>query len=108
MTDIKKNGRADKQEISPLVAAVTGAVIGVGVAVGGAVALSDKKNREKVKKALGDVKDQAMSYMEGMQKKNDGKKEMAKERHTSGKKEVKQLIKPFKKSLSKDSKKLSN
>ena len=39
-----------KKEFNPVVAAVAGVVVGAGVAVAGAVALSDKKNREKVKK----------------------------------------------------------
>ena len=76
MTSIKKDDKNRRHGIGPLAAAVTGAVIGVGAiaAVGGAVALRDKKTQEKVKKVLGDVKDQAVSYMEDMQKTTDKKK----------------------------------
>ena len=46
----KRNG------INPMVAAVAGAVVGAGVAVAGTLILKDKKNQEKVKKVLKDVK----------------------------------------------------
>ena len=49
MKNIQKYERNGKQDISPLVAGVTGVVIGAGVIMGGAVALNNKKNREKVK-----------------------------------------------------------
>lgn len=58
----KQNG------ISPIVAAVTGVVVGAGIAVAGAVALSDEKNREKVKEALTNAKDKTISYVEDVQK----------------------------------------
>jgi hypothetical protein len=41
--------------VNPLVAAVTGAVVGAGMAVAGAVVMSDKKNQDKVKSVAKDV-----------------------------------------------------
>lgn len=71
MTNQKKQDQG-KGGISPVVAAVTGAV--VGVAVAGALALKDEKNREKVKEVFTNVKDQAIEYMEDMQKEIKDKK----------------------------------
>jgi uncharacterized membrane-anchored protein YhcB (DUF1043 family) len=42
--------------VSPLIAAVTGAVVGAGVAVAGAVAMTNKHNQDKVKGVIKDVK----------------------------------------------------
>ena len=47
-----------KVGISPVVAAVTGMVVGAGVAVAGAVAYANQDNRDKVNKVLMDAKDQ--------------------------------------------------
>ena len=47
-----------KVGISPVVAAVTGMVVGAGVAVAGAVAYANQDNRDKVNKVLMDTKDQ--------------------------------------------------
>ena len=54
-------------------AGVAGAAIVAGVAVASAFVLKDKKNREKVKKVLTNAKDQAVGYMDDMQKKTDKK-----------------------------------
>ncbi len=58
-----------KHGMSPVAAAVTGAVVGAGVAVAGAVVLKDKKNREKFQKVFENAKDQAVGYMEDMKDK---------------------------------------
>lgn len=58
----KQNG------ISPIVAAATGVVVGVGIAVAGAIVLNDEKNREKVKEVLTNTKDKTVRYIEDMQK----------------------------------------
>ena len=42
-----------------MAAAVTGAIVGAGVAVAGAVVLSDKRNRDKIDEAVNDVKEKA-------------------------------------------------
>ena len=56
-----KNSNSKKQarkkgKLNPLVTA--GAIIGTGVAVVGAVAMSDKKNQKKVKEMTGNLKKQ--------------------------------------------------
>ena len=62
--------------MSPVVMAVTGAVIGAGIAVAGvgAVALKDEKNRQKVKEVLDTAKDHAVDYIEDVQKQVHDKK----------------------------------
>jgi hypothetical protein len=78
MTDQKKQTKG-KDGVNPVVAGVTGAVIGVGIAVAGAAAvvLNDKKSRDQVKKVLSSVKDQALDYIEDIQKDvQDGRSEV--------------------------------
>ncbi|HSA83647.1 MAG TPA: hypothetical protein VLF20_02055 [Patescibacteria group bacterium] len=81
--DEKKGG------INPVVAAVTGAIVGAGVVVAGANALKNDKNRKKVKEVLSNVKDQAIEYIEDMQKQAQDKKGEVKEKLAGAKKEVK-------------------
>lgn len=82
-----KNKDEEKQTKSnPLAAVATGVVIGASVAAAGAAILQDKKNRDKVKKVVKDVKKQVSGYMEDMQKKADEKKEVGKEKVEDGKK----------------------
>ncbi len=78
-----------KSGFNPVAAAITGAVVGAGVAIAGAVALKDKKNRESVKQMLTDVKDQAMGYVEDLQKQVQDKKGEGEEKLAEGKEEVK-------------------
>ena len=81
-----KNDNQEKQKKSnPLAAVATGVVIGAGVTTAGAALLKDKKNREKVKKVVKDVKNQMSGYMEDMQKKANEKKEEGKVKVTEGK-----------------------
>ncbi len=63
-----------KVGISPMAVAVTGAVVGIGLAVAGAVVLSDEKNREKVKDALADAKKHTKEYVEDVQQRAEDKK----------------------------------
>jgi translation elongation factor EF-1beta len=83
--DVKDNN------VSSVVAGVTGAAIGFGIAaVGAAVVLNDKDNRKKVKNALTNIKDQAMSYVQDVQKKTDKKeKDIADKLASTKKVEVK-------------------
>lgn len=60
---IQKKQTVEKGGISPLAAAVAGMVVGAGVAVAGAVALRDEKNRKNIKKAMTNVKNQAEDYV---------------------------------------------
>lgn len=55
------------QQIHPVAAALTGVVIGASAVTVGVVALRDEKNRQKVKKAIDTVKDQAAEYMDTVQ-----------------------------------------
>lgn len=59
-----KNKDRDKKGISPIMAGVTGAVMGAGVAVAATQALKDKKTRSKLKQTISAVKDQTLSYVE--------------------------------------------
>lgn len=55
MTNIQKSNKTSAV-INPVVAAVAGAVVG-GVAVAGAIIMSDKDNQDKVNKVVSNVKD---------------------------------------------------
>lgn len=57
MTDIKKSNQTNVS-VNPVVAAVAGAVVG-GVAVAGAMIMSDKDNQDKVKEVTSNVVDKA-------------------------------------------------
>jgi hypothetical protein len=86
----KQKQEERKNSISSVVAGVTGAAIGFGIAVtGAAVVLNDKKNREKVKKMLTNVKEQAIGYMEGVQKQAQDKKSEVEEKLVEGKEKAK-------------------
>ena len=67
-----KNSNSKKQarkkgKLTRLVTA--GAIIGTGVAVAGAVAMSDKKNQKKVKEMAGNIKNQMESKKDEVEKK---------------------------------------
>lgn len=70
MTAAKRKTKASrKSDFRAAVAAVTGAVVGAGVAVVGTMALKDQKNRDKVRQALKNVKDLVEENMEKAEKK---------------------------------------
>jgi len=98
MTDQKKQNK-EKGGINPMIAAVAGAVVGAGVAVAGTIILEDKKNQEKVKKVLNNVKKQVKGYVENMEKQVGDKKNEIEEKVTDGKKKVSRITKSVKKSL---------
>lgn len=54
--------------------AVTGAIIGVGAAVAGALFMKDKKNRDKFKKVISNTKNKAVGYAKKIEKKVTAKK----------------------------------
>lgn len=72
--------------INPVVAALAGAVAGAGVAIAGAVALNDEKNRDKVKEVLNNAKKQATTYVEDVKDQIQDKKEEVEKDLTEGKK----------------------
>jgi hypothetical protein len=79
-----------KNKNKSALASAAGAAIVAGVAVASAFVLKDKKNREKVKKVLTNAKDQAVDYMQDVQKKTDKKeKEIAENLANSKNEEVK-------------------
>jgi hypothetical protein len=90
MTNQKKQDKPN-EGINPIVVGVAGAVVGAGIAVAGAMALKDDKNRAKVMGALKNVKDQALDIVDGMQNQVEDKKEIV-----EGK--VKKALKTTKKS----------
>jgi hypothetical protein len=76
----------NKNKNKSALAGVAGAAIVAGVAVASAFVLKDKKNREKVKKVLTNAKDQAVDYMQDVQKKTDKKEKEIEENLASNKK----------------------
>ncbi len=112
MTD-QNQKKQDKRKgnINPVAVAITGAVIGAGVAVAGAVILKDKKNREKVKQAFTNVKDQAVEYIEDMQKEAKDKKGKVEKKLAEGKEKVGKITSSVKDSFQhavKDAKKAAH
>lgn len=81
----KQNG------INPVAAAVTGAIVGAGVAVAG-IAAMDEKNQKKVKTAIGSFKDSAVKYVEGMKIEVKDVKSEAKEKVARGAEKVKKQM----------------
>ena len=88
------NEEHQKEGISPVTAAVTGAVIGAGAAVAGTMALKDEKSRKKVKDTIITMKNKTMEYFEerngnGKSKAQDAigkvKKEISSGKHSSKK-----------------------
>jgi uncharacterized membrane-anchored protein YhcB (DUF1043 family) len=72
--------KKEKKRINPLFAAITGAVIGAGVTVASVFTFKDKKNQQKMKKVLTNVKDQAEKYVGQIEKKVVVKKSPTKKR----------------------------
>ena len=77
----------NKNKNKSALAGAAGAAIVAGVAVASAFVLKDKKNREKVKKVLTNAKDQAVDYMQDVQKKTDKKEKEIEKNLASGKNE---------------------
>jgi hypothetical protein len=86
----KKRQDNGKGDVNPVAAAVTGAVFGAA-AVAGAVALKDKKNREKVKKVLINIKDHATRQMKDMQKHGQKKGDEIEKKLAEGKNKVEKV-----------------
>lgn len=95
----KKNEEDKRNSINQVTAAITGAVVGAGIAVAGAVVMSDKKNREKVEKVLSNAKDQAINYVKDIQNSAENKKNMIGKELVKDKKMAKKVVDTTKKSL---------
>ncbi|PIZ24157.1 hypothetical protein COY48_04395 [Candidatus Collierbacteria bacterium CG_4_10_14_0_8_um_filter_43_86] len=68
-----------------MAAVVAGAVVGAGVAVAGAIALSNKKNQEKLK-----------GFVEGIHKEVGNRKDEVEEKMAEGKKKATNTLKTMK------------
>lgn len=107
----KQKREINKGGVNPVVAAVTGAIVGAGV-VAGAVVLSDQKNRDKIKEVVTNAKEQATEKFQEVQKDTqekiaEGKKD-AQEKFTEGKKDAKEMANKAIDSLHKDVKAIVN
>jgi gas vesicle protein len=89
----RKEQAGRKGNANPVGTALKGAVVGAGIVVAGAVALKDKKNRDKVKKVLTDVKDQATKHMKKMHKRIKGKEGKVKKQLAESKGNVEEAAK---------------
>jgi hypothetical protein len=98
---MKNSKQTKKRGVGSIFAAVTGAVVGAGVAVTGAIFMKDKKNRDKVKKVLSNAKNQAVDYIEKIEK--EAKKDTAtvKKKIVATKKNVNKKVKKIKKGTKK-------
>jgi len=94
----------ENKSINPIVAAVTGAVVGAGLAIAGTVALKDEKNIEKVKKMMTNVKDQAVEFKKNVQEQAQDKKIEVEKKVEEEKKKVKQVVNSAKNSIDKATK----
>lgn len=63
----QNNNKKQDSTVSPMTAAITGAVVGAGIAAAGAMALKDDNTREKAKEFINSAKDKASDYMENVQ-----------------------------------------
>lgn len=94
----KQNTKQTNGSISPVAAAITGAVVGAGMAVAGAMIMKDEKNREKVKDMLDNAKGQATKHLEKMHNSANGKKAEIESKAVEGKKTIKKEVTKTKKS----------
>lgn len=88
----KQNNKQTQGSINPMAAAITGAVVGAGVAAAGAMALKDDKNRAKVKNMIDAVKTHATDHLDKMQTVADEKTSEMKGKAIEGKKAVKKEV----------------
>ncbi len=71
MTNVKNQTQPTQGGINPVVAAVTGVVFGAGVAVAGAMALSNDQNQAKIHNAVDDVKSKVGEVKDKAQEEKD-------------------------------------
>lgn len=92
MTDISKKKEIKNHGVNPLVAGIAGVVAG-GMAVAAAVAMSDKKNQEKMKEAWTDTKEKVTDYMDTIKQKSEPMIEKGKRAIEDGVTDTKKKIK---------------
>ncbi len=88
---MKNTKQTKKRSTSSIFTVIAGAVVGAGVAVAGAVFMKDKKNRDKVKKVLSNAKNQAVNYIENIDKEAKKDKVIIKSKITVKKKNKKPI-----------------
>lgn len=92
MTESNQNKKNEgNSNVNPVIAGVTGAIIGASVAVAGSVVLSDKKNRNKVVKVLQNVKEQAVGYVGDLKQRSRDEKGELDKKITEGKEKAKKM-----------------
>jgi hypothetical protein len=88
------NKSKKKESVNPVMAGVTGALLG-GAAVAAAMTLSNEKKREEIKDTLNEAKDKAQGYWEEVQ----DKKEEIEDKLTESKEKVEKTADAVKKSF---------
>lgn len=100
MKEIKNEKKEDqKSGINPVAAAVTGALIGAGAIVAGAIVMNDKSNQRKVKKVVSDAKEKIKGYKDEIKDKSQEVKNDAKEKMDKVSGKVKELLEVAKEPL---------
>lgn len=102
---LKKQDKG-KMSVNVLAAAVTGVVIGAGIAATGVI-LADEKNRDKVKKTLLDVKNQVVEYAEGVKDQVVEKKKEIEREFAENKEKVRMVVSSAKDSVDKTTKEVN-
>jgi len=92
----QKTQNEQKNGLDQITAAVTGAIVGAGVAVAGVIALKDEKNRNKVKQVFIDAKNQAVGYIEDIRNQAQDKKAEVEEKVSEEKIKVKKIVRVIK------------
>lgn len=82
-----------RQGINPVFAAVTGALIGASVAITGALTFKDKKNRDKAKKVLIDVKNKSQDFLKKAEDLLKEEETELKPKIVKAKKKIKKIVK---------------
>lgn len=88
------NDKNDKKEegVNPMIASLAGAAVGAAVGAG-AIILSDKKNREKLEKALAGLKKQGFNVLDIVQKEANKVRDQIEPAKEAVEKEVKKAVK---------------
>ena len=84
MTNQKKHNE-HREGMGSMVAAMTGAAVGAGIAIAGAVALKDEKNMDKIKEIMTNVKDQVSGQVDNIKKNMEQEKTEIDEQIAEGK-----------------------
>jgi len=101
MTNQKQNKQSEKKgNVSPVVAAVAGAVVGAGIAVAGVV-LSEEKNRNKIKDVSTKVKNDVVKNIDNIRNRAEIEKQKLEARIFKDKEKVRKVVNSAKNLLDK-------